>query len=186
MTTSLLFCLQKEHVVLEDKLPQAWMALNYVHMAWISILPTKNVPSLSWKSMSTAAVSNTSSVTVVVLDACHMEMTWSHMAQAAEQCTAMALSVCATNISATLSEWINLIKGQGKGPGKGPAKGPVMRDQAMFWNDCNQIGSGSVRLRAVPLSSYFVDWEAKDVREVLAAQKLGYERGLFLLRVFCF
>lgn len=190
MTTSLFFCLQKEHVVLGDKLPRAWTAQNYVHMAWISILPTKNVPSLSWKSMSTAAVSNTSSVTVVVLDACHMEMTWSHMAQAAEQCTAMALSVCATNISAASSEWINLIKGPGKSPGKGPAKGPVkgpvMRHQAMFWNDCNQIGSGSVRLRAVPLSSYFVDWEAKDVKEVLAAQKLGYERGLSLLRVFCF
>lgn len=168
MTTSLFFCLQKEHVVLGDKLPQTWMALNYVHMAWISILPTKYVPSLNWKSISTAAVSNTSSVMVVVLDACHMEMTWNHMAQAAEQCTAMALSVCATNISAASSEWINPIKGLGKSPGKGPAKGPVKgpvtRDQAMFWNDCNQIGSGSVRLslRAVPLSSYFVDWERRN------------------------
>lgn len=105
----------------------------------------------------------------VALGACHMEVTGSHMIQAAVLCTALAL-LCATNIFATTSTWISVIiinnmdLGQVKDPMKGPMKSlvkdpmkglvkkdPVKKDQAIFWSDCNQIGSGNVRLRVVPL-----------------------------------
>ena len=99
-------------------------------------------------SSNTAAVSNSSNVMVVALGACHMEATGSHMTQAAVLSTAM-VALCATNIFAP-STCINLVVpnidlGQVKGPMKGPMKGPVKKDQVVFWNDCNQIGSGNVR-----------------------------------------
>ena len=80
----------------------------------------------------------------VALGACHMEATGSHMTQAAVLSTAMA-ALCATNIFAP-STCINLVvPNMDLGQVKGLMKDPVKKDQVMFWNDCNQIGSGNVR-----------------------------------------
>ena len=183
MTASLIL-LQKEHIVLEDKLARGWTALNYALLAWTWILPKKFVPSLNWKSTSTTAVSSLSSVTVVVLGVCHREVTRSHMIKAAALCTAPALSR-ATNIFATSSARMHfiivsivvinniglgratgLVKGQDKDPmKKNPLrKYPATTDQAMLCSNCNQIGPGNITLREVHLFLYFVHLEAKDVK----------------------
>lgn len=44
-----------------------------------------------------------------------------------------------------------IINDMGLAQAKGLGRSLVRVDQAMFWNDCNQIGSGNVRSNAVPL-----------------------------------
>ena len=92
--------------------------------------------------MNTTAVSGTSSA---VMTEAH------HMTQAALLFTTTAF-LCATNFFGTTSTWNQMIVNnvspdQAKGLGMSISR----KDQVMSYNDCNQIGSRKVTLKAVPL-----------------------------------
>ena len=92
--------------------------------------------------MNTTAVSGTTSA---VMTEAH------HMTQAALLFTTTAF-LCATNFFGTTSTWNQMIVNnvspdQAKGLGMSISR----KDQVMSYNDCNQIGSRKVTLKAVPL-----------------------------------